>query len=102
MESHGHAEGHVGERGEEIVRVSSCVAQTTKDLSLGDRSHNAARVIFRAFERSLASLGMTCVRIWKARGRCERAPFLFRELPASDRGSVPHWCPSLPDASGER
>src|SRR5439155_24769565 len=56
LDSHDHVAGYLGEGGEEIVRGSSCVGETTKDLPLGDQSHKPASAIFRVCERSIASL----------------------------------------------
>src|SRR5439155_20306831 len=56
LESHDHVAGYLGKGSEEIIRGSSCVAETTKDLPLGDQSHKAASAIFRLCERSIASL----------------------------------------------
>ena len=58
MESHDYAKRSLGKGRSEINRVSSCVAETTKDLALDDGSHKMSHVILRSCERSLGTLGM--------------------------------------------
>src|SRR4030095_804347 len=89
MESDDYVKRYVGERSEEVILTNgagyNANIRLTCKIAVVGQAHR-----------------LPGIRTWKARDRCVRRPFLFRELQAGDRDSVPHCCQSQRGELDER